>query len=243
LTKRWIAHYASLGLGCSHKAVANLFGLDWHSDPRWQILYYGINLNPLRERIDPVALRSELGIPSDAFVIGHVGRFAEQKNHLFLLEIAAEVAKHEPKIVLLLVGEGSLRPDIEQKVLQLGLIDRVIFAGNRSDVPHLMRGFMDVFLFPTLHEGLGLVLIEAQAAGLPCIFSNVVTEEVDVFQPLRRRISLARSAFVWAEAVMATREATSAIKQLETLSLIERSPFNIQTGIANLEKIYTLGMS
>jgi glycosyltransferase involved in cell wall biosynthesis len=243
LTKRWIAHYASLGLRCSHKAVANLFGLDWHSDPRWQILYYGINLNPLRDRIDPVALRSELGIPSDAFVIGRVGGFAEQKNHLFLLEIAAEVAKHEPKMVLLLVGEGSLRPDIEQKVLQLGLIDRVIFAGVRPDVPHLMRGVMDVFLFPSLHEGLGLVLIEAQAAGLPCIFSNVVPEEVDVFKPLMRRISLARSAFVWAEAVMATREATSAIKQLETLALIERSPFNIQTGIANLEKIYTLGMS
>lgn len=127
--------------------------------------------------------------------------------------------------------------------MQLGLIDRVIFAGVRPDVPHLMRGVMDVFLFPSLHEGLGLVLIKAQAAGLPCIFSNVVPEEVDVFKPLMRRISLARSAFVWAEAVMARREATSAIKQLETVALIERSPFNIQTGIANLEKIYTWGMS
>src|SRR4028119_568940 len=243
LTKRWISNYASVGLGCSHKAAANLFGVDWQSDPRWQILYYGINLNPLRDRIDPVAMRSELGIPSDAFVIGHVGRFAEQKNHLFLLEIAATVVKQEPKMLLLLVGQGSLRPDIEQKVLQLGLIARVIFAGVRPDVPHLMRGVMDVFLFPSLHEGLGLVLIKAQAAGLPCIFSNVVPEEVDVFKPLMRRISLARSAFVWAEAVMARREATSAIKQLETVALIERSPFNIQTGIANLEKIYTWGMS
>jgi SAM-dependent methyltransferase len=95
----------------------------------------------------------------------------------------------------------------------------------------------------TFYEGLGLVLIEAQAAGKHSIFSDVVPEEVDVFKPLMRRISLARSAFVWAEAVMATRETTSAIKQLETIDLIERSPFNIQTGIANLEKIYILGMS
>ena len=238
LTKRWIAHYASLGLGCSHKAVANLFGLDWHSDPRWQILYYGINLNPLRDRIDPVALRSELGIPSDAFVIGHVGRFAEQKNHLFLLEIAAEVAKQEPKMVLLLVGEGSLRPDIEQKVLQLGLIDRVIFAGVRPDVPHLMRGVMDVFLFPSLHEGLGLVLIEAQAAGLPCIFSNVVPEEADVIKPLVQRISLSQPVSDWVQAVLHQREMPSIITQSDGLAQVETSPFNIEISVKQLESIY-----
>lgn len=238
LTKMWIAHYASLGLGCSRKAAANLFGLDWQSDPRWQILYYGINLNPLRDRIDPVALRSELGIPSDAFVIGHVGRFAEQKNHLFLLEIAAEVAKHEPKMRLLLVGEGSLRPNIEQKVLQLGLSDRVIFTGSRPDVPHLMRGVMDVFLFPSLHEGLGLVLIEAQAAGLPCIFSNVVPEEANAIKPLVQRISLSQPVSEWVQGVLQHREMRSTITQSDGLAQVETSPFNIETSVKQLESIY-----
>ncbi|MEG4106150.1 glycosyltransferase family 1 protein [Microcoleus sp. S13_C5] len=238
LTKRWISHYASLGLGCSNKAAANLFGLDWQSDPRWQILFYGINLNPLRDRIDPVPLRSELGIPSDAFVIGHVGRFVEQKNHVFLLEIAAEVAKHEPKMRLLLVGEGSLRPNIEQKVLQLGLSDHVIFAGVRPDVPQLMRGVMDVFLFPSLHEGLGLVLIEAQAAGLPCIFSNVVPEEADVIKPLVQRISLSQPVSEWVRVVLQQREMRSTITQSDALAQVETSPFNIETSVKQLESIY-----
>jgi len=91
-----------------------------------------------------------LGIPENAIVIGHVGRFSEPKNHLFLLDVVAEVAKQEPRIHLLLVGDGALRTAIEQKVAQLNLINRVIFAGVRPDIPRLMLGAMDIFLFPSL---------------------------------------------------------------------------------------------
>ena len=238
LTEWWIARYATLGFGCSRKAAADLFSPSWESDPRWQILYCGINLNPFRDSIDRVALRSELGIPSEAFVIGHVGRFAEQKNHLFLLEIAAEVAKHEPKMRLLLVGEGSLRANIDQKVLQLGLSEIVIFAGVRPDVPHIMRGVMDVFLFPSLHEGLGLVLIEAQAAGLACIFSNVVPEEADAIKPLVQRISLSQPVSEWVQVVLHQREMRSTITPSDALALVETSPFNIETSVKQLESIY-----
>lgn len=238
LTKNWIARYATMGLGCSHKAVANLFGSDWQSDPRWRVLYYGINLTPFQKQVDSGSLHVELGIPTDAFVIGHVGRFTEQKNHVFLLEIAAEVAKREPKMRLLLLGEGSLRSDIKQKVLQVGLSDRVIFAGVRPDVPEIMGSIIDIFLFPSLHEGLGLVLIEAQAAGLPCIFSSVVPDEADVVKPLVRRLSLSQPASEWAETVLAQRNLPSAITQFDALSLVENSPFNIQTSAKQLENIY-----
>ncbi|MEG4027859.1 MULTISPECIES: glycosyltransferase family 1 protein [unclassified Microcoleus] len=238
LTEWWVDRYAKVGLGVSHKAAASLFGSAWSTDPRRQILYYGIDLTPFQSPVDSVAIRTELGLPADGFAIGHVGRFIEQKNHLFLLEIVAEVAKREPKMRLLLIGDGSLRPEIEQKVIQLGLTDRIIFAGVRSDVPQLMLGAMDVFLLPSFHEGLPLVLLEAQAAGLPCIFSDVITEEVDIVKPLVQRMSLSRSASDWAEAVLAARGNTSAISQLDALGVLEKSSFSIEMSVKELTKVY-----
>jgi len=243
VTKHWIDRYATLGLGCSRPAVAALFGANWESDPRWQLLYYGIDLTSFRDAIEKVAVRAELGIPEDAFVIGHVGRFAQQKNHLFLLKIVAEVAKREPKTYLLLIGDGVLRKRLEQEVAQLGLADRAIFAGVRSDVSRLMRGAMDVFLFPSFYEGLPLVSLEAQAAGLPCLFSDVITEEVDAIKPLVQRLSLWQPASVWADAVLARFRDASVIKQSEAMRVIEQSPFNIEKGIETLAKLYSLNAS
>ncbi len=237
LMKGWIAHYATLGLGASRKAVANLFGPVWKTDPRWQVFYCSIDLTPFQNPTDSVTVRAELDIPADAIVVGHVGRFTEEKNHGFLVDIAAEVAKREPRMRLLLLGDGSLRPNIEQKVAQAGLTDRCIFAGSRPDVSRLMLGAMDVFLLPSLHEGLGLVLVEAQAAGLPCIFSDAVPEEADVVKPLVRRLSLSQPASVWAEAILDFRK-TKPDPQLEALMLVEQSSFNILTGVKELEKLY-----
>jgi len=205
-----------------------------------RILYYGIDLTAFKNFVDPVAVRAELGIPTDAFVVGHVGRFAKQKNHVFLLDIAAEVAKREPRLYLLLVGDGSLRPEIEQKIAQLGLSDRVIFAGVRSDVPQLMLGAMDIFLFPSFYEGLGLVLVEAQAAGLPCIFSDVVPEEADVIKALTRRLSLSNSVSEWAELLLSQRHASTALTYPQAWELVEKSPFNVETSVKQLQKLYQI---
>jgi glycosyltransferase involved in cell wall biosynthesis len=97
---------------------------------------------------------------------------------------------------------------------------------------------MDVFLFPSLHEGLGLVLIEAQAAGLPCIFSNVVPEEADVIKPLVQRISLSQPVSDWVKAVLHQRERPSIITQSDGLAQVETSPFNIEISVKQLESIY-----
>jgi glycosyltransferase involved in cell wall biosynthesis len=237
LMQWWINRYSTVGLGCSRDAVADLFGETWENDARYQVLYYGIDLSPFYNT-DSDCVRDELGIPKDAFVIGHVGRFVEQKNHEFLMEISAEVAKQDPKMHLLLIGEGVLRPEIEQKALQLELGDRVIFAGVQSDIPRLMLGAMNIFLFPSLHEGLGLVLVEAQAAGLPCIFSNVVPKEADIVRPLIKRMSLSHSASEWAKILLAQRDKASAISRSDALSLVQASPFNIETSVRHLERIY-----
>jgi glycosyltransferase involved in cell wall biosynthesis len=238
LTASWVARYATLGLACSGKAAASLFGANWQTHTHRLVLPYGIDLTRFQDAVAKDTVRAELHIPADAFVIGHVGRFDEQKNHSFLLEIAAELVKKEPKTRLLLVGDGSLHSEIAAKVQQLGLSENVIFAGIRSDVPRLMLGAMDVFLFPSLYEGLGLVLVEAQAAGLPCIFSDVVPQEADIVKPLVKRISLSQSALKWAKEILQQRDAISTINQSEALALVKNSPFNIENSVKQLEKIY-----
>jgi glycosyltransferase involved in cell wall biosynthesis len=238
LTKWLIDRYATLGLAASYKVATVLFNRAWKTDSRWQILYCGVDLTPFRELVDSVAIRAEFGIPADAFVVGHVGRFEEEKNHQFLIDIVAEIAQREPKMHLLLIGDGSLRSEIQQKVIQNGLANRVTFAGLRPDIPQLMLGAIDLFLLPSIYEGLGLVLIEAQAAGLPCVFSDVVPEEANAVKPLVRRVSLSKSASDWAEAVISARSAASAITQADTLAVLENSPFNIAVSVQKLTELY-----
>jgi glycosyltransferase involved in cell wall biosynthesis len=238
--KQRISRYTTVGLPCSRKAAVDLFGSNWESDLRWQILYCGLNLEDFQQQVNPILVRAELGIPQDAFVVGHVGRFEPQKNHQFLVQIAAEIARQESKMRLLLIGYGSLRQEVEKQIAQLGLTDKVIFAGVRSDIPRLMLGAMDVFLLPSLFEGLPLVLIEAQAAGLPCIFSDVISDEIDVVKPLMKRLSLSQKASQWAEIILAQKPVNLTVKPTQALSILQKnSPFNIEFCVKKLTNIYS----
>ena len=237
-TKRMVRRNATHGLAASDKAAKALFGEKWEADARCQILYCGIDLAPFAGPVDAAVVRKELGIPADAFVIGHVGRFMEQKNHTFLIDIAAEVARREPMMRLLLVGDGPLRASIEQKVAEAGLSDKVVFAGTRPDVSRLMLGAMDVFVMPSLYEGLPLVGMEVQSAGLPLVVSDTVTEELDVVKPLVRRVALSKQASAWADEVLVSRKTSSAISQAQALSHMERSGFNIALSMKGLEGVY-----
>jgi glycosyltransferase involved in cell wall biosynthesis len=153
LSRLWIDRYATLGLAASREAAEAPFGPRWENDRRWRVLHCSIDLSLFEAgRPDRDTVRAEIGIPADAFVVGHVGRFDEQKNHAFLIDIASEAARREPRFCLLLAGDGELRPAIEEKVARLGFHDRVIFAGSRSDVPRLMMGAMDAFILPSLYE-------------------------------------------------------------------------------------------
>ena len=234
----WIDRYATIGLGCSDVASADLFGDRWKEDSRWQSYYYSIDLTPFEKAIDTASIRAELGIPAHAFVVGHVGRFHEQKNHPFLLDIFVEVLKQEPQAYLLLVGEGSLRPKIEQQVSDRHIGHRTIFAGVRPDVPSVMRGAMDVFVMPSLCEGLPLVGIEVQAAGLPAFLSEAITAEVCIVKPLVTRLSLSQPASIWADEILRSQHESS-IDRTEALTIVQQSPFNIPVGVANLMKIYS----
>ena len=238
LTEYWIKQFATLGLACSEKAATALYGSDWKRDPRWKILYYGIDLSSWKSFIDKADIRAELYIPEDALVIGHVGRFVEQKNHSMFLEIASNIIQKEPKAHFLLVGDGPLRSNIEQKVHQAELSHCVTFAGLRPDIPQLMTKAMDIFLLPSLHEGLPMVLIEAQASGLPCVISDVISEEVDAIKSLIKRLSLNQAASEWSKTVFTTKSMTPTIRQPEALEIIKHSSFNIQESIKSLEALY-----
>lgn len=176
--------------------------------------------------------RECLGIAPDALVVGHVGRFSAQKNHGFLIEVFAEILKRKPKAQLLLVGEGDLRSQIETKVRALGLEENVIFTGVRSDVPELMQA-MDMFLFPSVYEGLPVTMVEAQAAGLPCYISDRVPIECKMTE-LVRQISLEKTAAEWAQEIITA----SNVRQNNTLEAIRNAGYDIKSNATWLQNYY-----
>lgn len=144
------------------------------------ILHNGIDLD--RFSYDPVGreqIRTQLGVPSDALLIGHIGRFNKQKNHGYLIKVFSEVVKKRPDAMLLLVGEGELMEEVRKASSEAGIEDKVVFAGVRSDVPQLLSA-MDVLALPSLYEGMPNVVIEAQAVGVPCVISDTITREANV---------------------------------------------------------------
>ena len=144
-------------------------------------------------------VRQELGL-DNKLVVGHVGRLHPQKNHEFLLKVFSEIKKKRQDAVLILVGSGPLEHDIKEKVKALGLEKSVIFLGNRKDMDYIYQG-MDVCIFPSLFEGLGIVAIEAQAAGLPVVCSDGFPKEACV-TPLFKKMNLSDAPSEWAKVAL-----------------------------------------
>ena len=145
-------------------------------------------------------MRDALGIQDNALVVGHVGQFREQKNHAFLLDIFQKVQEAAPESFLLLIGDGDLRPQIEKSINEKGLQSSVILAGSRNDVWSYYQA-MDVFVMPSHYEGLPVSMVEAQAAGLPCVVSTNVPAE-SAITDLVRFVSLEDGAANWYKQVM-----------------------------------------
>jgi glycosyltransferase involved in cell wall biosynthesis len=202
LMKRLIMKHSTHCLGCCSEAISALFGKEWNNIDKCGVVYYCFDDADFRPGQRPSTSNKDFGIPCDAVVIGHVGNFCLAKNHTFLLDIVAEIIKHQPKAWLFLAGDGELRKQTEVKAERLGISDRVIFAGTRMDVPQLMMHLFDVLLFPSIYEGLPLTLFEAATTGLRVVCSDVITLEVS--QPLPEAFTylpLSLSAEQWAQKV------------------------------------------
>ena len=145
-------------------------------------------------------IRDELGL-AEKIVIGHVGNFTPAKNHTFLLDVFQEILKREPEAILLLVGGGDGMDLVKEKAKNMGIQDSIIFTGIRTDVNRLLQ-VMDLFVFPSLYEGLPVTMIEAQAAGLPCVISDQVSGECIVTKGLVTRKSLDEAPVEWADYIL-----------------------------------------
>lgn len=164
------------------------------------ILHNGVDLSVFRyDSRGREAIRNEFGL-KDKLVVGHIGRFHEQKNHRYLLEVFRSIREQRSDAILLLVGTGERKECILQWIHDMELEGKVILAGQRFDIPQLLSA-MDVFVFPSLHEGMPNTVIEAQATGLPCVIADTITPEADI-TGLVQYLSLSLSASEWAEAAL-----------------------------------------
>ena len=179
-------------------------------------------------------VRDEFGV-GEKLVIGHVGNFTAAKNHLFLLEVFQEIVKRNAEARLLLVGGGEGMGAVKEKAQTMSLQDRIIFAGVRSDVDRLLQA-MNVFVFPSLYEGLPVTIIEAQASGLPCVISNRVSDECIVTKGLVSSMPLEASSAQWAEHVLqqSFREHENYMKE------IKDAGYDISAEAKKLENFYLI---
>lgn len=180
LMKATIRRHATHLLGASLDASVDLFGVAAKRGLQGRILPNGIDLSSYanldRQRS---TARRELGMNSGELLVGHVGRFEPVKNHAFAVRTFYELLQKAPSARLILIGDGPLRSSIEEYVRRLGIEYLVTFMGLCSNVPRALAA-LDVFLFPSVREGLGLAFVEAQAAGVPCLGSSSLPREADL---------------------------------------------------------------
>ncbi len=180
-------------------------------------------------------VRAELGVGDDTKLIGFCGRFRQQKNPLFLLEIFAEYAHMEANTKLMLVGIGELEQQMRKKVEELGIADKVMFLGARTDMPDLYQA-MDLFLLPSLFEGFGIVYAEAQCAGVPCLATKDAVPTVAKVTDLLEFVSLQESARHWAEECR--RSLTNEKERQDFSETVRNKGFDIHDVAAELQRFY-----
>ena len=191
--------------------MAAAWGPAWRTDPRCRVIYNGIDMQPFTPPPDRCGVRREFALPKECRLYIHVGRFAPPKNQERLVSIFAEIAQAQPSAYLLLVGHGEneIEDAVRTRVQALGITDRVVFTGRRTDVPRLLKA-TDVLIFPSLWEGSPGAVLEACAAGTPVLASAIPgVDEIAAQLPAVQCLPLTSSDKEWAEMAMALSATTS----------------------------------
>lgn len=226
--KKKIPVYATDLFACGKQAGEWMF-----SGKNFRIIPNGIYLKKFRySEVTRNRIRKEMHVDENV-VIGHVGNFTKAKNHTHLMEIFYEIQKRNSSACLVLAGSGELQEKVRRQVIELGIQEKVIFLGTRSDVNELLQA-MDVLAFPSLYEGLPVTLIEAQAAGLPCVISDHVSEECIVTRDLVTVMKLTDSPAEWAEHILSRINK----KRKDCTQEIVKAGYDIESSVKKLGNFY-----
>ena len=224
--------YVDVAISPSDLAAVYTFGKRSYHRGNVHILHNAVDLDVFRYDIGSRKdIKSEFGISGNTKVYGHIGRFMQQKNHMFLADIFKNIKDIEPNSLLLLVGDGPLKEKFINKAHDLGIHDSIIFAGIRSDIPRLLSA-MDAFIFPSFYEGMPNTVIEAQATGLPCVISENITKEANI-TGLVDYLSLTESAETWAKLSVSRANKS----RMDTADLFRVKNYDIKETAKEFERI------
>ena len=234
LLKRSVKKYSDRYFACSDLAAVWMFGKKQYNKGNVTVINNALTLNKYRylEEIRR-SLRNQLSIPQDAFVLGHVGRFTTQKNHSFLIDIFADYNKRNTNSFLVLVGTGSLIEQCKQKTKDLSIEDKVVFVGEVSNAYEYYNVF-DMFVMPSLYEGLPVVSVEAQMNGLPCLFSDTITRELKVLDNVYF-LPINEGTDCWCEAI---NNNDGRVSVQEVKKQFTGTKFDITSEVNKLEALY-----
>lgn len=227
--------FATDYFACGYDAAIYLFGKKTFDDGKVTILPNAFDLVMFNYNVENrVTIREQLEIPESTLCVGHIGRFEKQKNHDYLIQIFEELRRIVPDSCLLLVGKGQLETTIKEKVEKFGISEHVKFLGSRSDVAKLYQG-MDIFVFPSLYEGLGIVTVEAQVSNLPVLAADAIPHEAKLIGSMQF-MSLDIPASSWASKII---EMTCVKDRKYMGDFISEKGYDIETAASKLSEVYT----
>lgn len=227
-----IYKYATDWMACSKAAAHWFYSPEAVDSGKVTILANAVDAE--RFRYNPLTrqrMRKELGVEGK-MVVGCIARLRPEKNHTFLLKVIKEMSKSVPEVALVLAGDGPMEEELRKEAKDLGIDDKVLFLGMRSDVPDILQA-VDVFTLTSLWEGLPVTGIEAQAAGLHCVVTTGVTEEMNAIERVTY-LSLQETTETWAQALIQAAQQ----KRDDTYEEIKAAGFDIHTTAPWLQNFY-----
>lgn len=239
IDQKRILKYATDIIACSQDSGRSFLASEWEKDQRCRTLFCGVSLEGFYRALKTTRseMRRRLGISDSAKVIGHIGNQNFMKNHEMLLRVFRELAHRHEDYYLMMIGAECHKPTVLDFIKENRLEERVILAGERNDVPELLIHCCDAYLFPSIAEGLPVSCLEANAAGLYIVCSDVITDNyLRCFKNHVETVSLNQDVSHWADRVELAFD--KRIAPEEGITMLEASPFSIEASLTSLLNMY-----